>query len=384
MVSSVRAQLIRIARVSIGCKMNVVYISASNPRSSIGGAANTASNWIDKLLKNDVNVDVICRGDSDAAVVEDGVTITQLSGLDPREKIANQLSNEEYDVALIQDLWADIALEAAEANDVPTVLSLTTTHAVEAVVSEFAPTRFIANSQYTQQWITSVWGRDSAVVYPHIDFDFYTSPDGPADSVSMINPIEMKGGEIFRTVAEQSSEREFMAKGGWYSFRNNDFSWDLDAIRIQASTFHGAPLDLPDEEITENGPTDVSFEDIENVTFTNTPEILDVYANTAVLLVPSVWQETFGRVVLEAMWNSIPVVASHRGGLPEACGGAGLLVEEFTNPDAWVKQLGKLDDPAVYNGFAERGRARAEEYHENRPAQIDTLKTVLEDAATER
>jgi hypothetical protein len=192
--------------------LKVVYISASNPISSIGGAANTASGWIDELLEHDVEVDVICRGDSDTAVVTDSVTITQLSGLKPQEKIENQLAKAEYDVALIQDLWADIALEAAAATDIPTVLSLTTTHAEADVVSEFSPTRFIANSQYTQQWITSIWGRDSAVVYPHIDFNFYTAPDGPSDSISMVNPIEMKGGNIFRTLAEQFPERKISGK----------------------------------------------------------------------------------------------------------------------------------------------------------------------------
>jgi glycosyltransferase involved in cell wall biosynthesis len=144
------------------------------------------------------------------------------------------------------------------------------------------------------------------------------------------------------------------------------------------------PLDIPDEEIVKNGPTDADFEGVENVTFMSEPSILDIYAKTKVLLVPSIWQETFGRVVLEAMWNGIPVVASHQGGLPEACGGAGLLVEDFTNPAAWAEKLGKFDDSTVYNGFAERGRKRAERYKENLPTQIDTLKMVLEAAAAEQ
>jgi glycosyltransferase involved in cell wall biosynthesis len=365
-------------------RISVVYISASNPISSIGGAANTASKWIDKLLEHDVDVDIICRGESDTSVDEDSNTIKQLSGLKPRKKIENQLEKGKYDVALIQDLWADIALEAAAANDIPSVLSLTTTHAVEDVVSEFSPTRFVANSQYTQQWITSIWGRDSEVVSPHIDFDFYTTPDGPSDSISMINPIEMKGGNIFQAIAEQFPERKFLAKRGWYSFRNEDYSWDLDTLRIQGSAFHGAPISLSDEEIKRNAPTDVNFDDVENVALTSEPGIIDVYAKTNILLVPSIWQETFGRVVLEAMWNGIPVIASHQGGLPEACGGAGLLVEDFTNPEAWMEKLRKLDDPTVYDGFAERGRERTEQYKEDLPAQIDTLKTVLEDAATEQ
>lgn len=363
--------------------MNVVYISATNPVSSIGGAANTARNWIDELRERNVAIDVICRGKSDRSRVEDGVTITELSGLKPHEKIADRIATAEYDVALVQDLWADIALEVAEENDVPTVLSLTTTHASDDVVASFSPTRFVANSRYTQQWITSVWGRDSTVVYPYIDFDFYTAPDGPSDRVSMINSIEMKGGRTFRSIAERLSEREFLAKGGWYSFRNDDFSWDPEALHIQGNTFHGAPLELPAAEILEHGPTDVPLDDLDNVTFTSEPGILNVYAKTGILLVPSVWEETFGRVVLEAMWNRIPVLASHRGGLPEACGGAGLLVEDVTEPDAWVEKLEKLDDPAVYDGFAERGRERAQEYKATLSTQIETLKTVLADAAAE-
>ncbi|PCR90101.1 glycosyltransferase family 4 protein [Natrinema ejinorense] len=363
--------------------MNVVYISATNPISSIGGAANTANKWIDELRERNVGIDVICRGESDTSRVEDGVEITELSGLKPRDKIVDRLATAEYDVALVQDLWADIALEAAEANDVPTVLSLTTTHATDDVVADFSPTRFVANSRYTQQWITSIWGRDSTVVYPYIDFDFYTAPEGPSDRISMINPIEMKGGRTFRAVAERVPDRDFLAKGGWYSFRTDDFSWDPETLHIQGNTFHGAPLELPAEEILQHGPTDVGFDDLDNVTFTSEPGILAVYAKTGVLLVPSVWEETFGRVVLEAMWNGIPVVASHRGGIPEACGGAGLLVEEGAEPDAWVDALEKLDDPAVYDGFAERGRERAEEYRATLPDQIDTLKAVLAEATAE-
>lgn len=363
--------------------MKVVYISATNPISSISGAANTADKWIDELRERGVEIDVICRGESDASRVEDGVRITELSGFKPREKIADRLTEREYDVALVQDLWADIALEAADEHDIPTVLSLTTTHATDEAVADFSPTRFVANSRYTQQWITSVWGRDSTLVYPHIDFDFYTAPEGPSDRVSMINPIDMKGGRTFRTVAERIPNREFLAKGGWYSFRSDDFSWDVEMLHIQGSTFHGAPPNVPDAKILERGPTDVDFDGLENVAFTSEPGILDVYAETGILLVPSVWAETFGRVVLEAMWNRIPVVASHHGGLPEACGGAGLLVDEFTDPDAWVDKLEKLDDPAVYEGFAERGRERAEEYKARLPDQIEALKTALAEAAAE-
>ncbi|WP_459192817.1 glycosyltransferase family 4 protein [Halosimplex sp. J119] len=363
--------------------MRVAYISASDPVGSIGGATNTARNWLDELDDRGVTVDVICRGESDESVVRDGARVTRLSELQPREQIENRLADGEYDVVLTQDMWADIALEAADAVGVPSVLSLTTTHADEDVVTELSPTRFVANSEFTQQWITAVWGRDSTLVYPHIDFEFYTAPDRQSDRVSMVNPIEMKGGRTFRAVAERLPEREFYAKGGWYAFRNDDFSWDLDTLRLQGSTFHGAPLETPYRAVAAEAPTDVDLEGVENATFEPDAGILETYARAAVLLVPSVWAETFGRVVLEAMWNGVPVVASHRGGLPEACGGAAKLVDEVTDPEAWTAALRNLDDPAVYEAFAERGRERAEAYRAALPDQTDALASVLADAASE-
>lgn len=363
--------------------MDVAYVSASNPISGVGGATNTANRWIEELRDRGAAVDVFCRGKTDRTDEVDGIAVRTFADLAPREALADALAAGEYDVALVQDLWADVALDAAGAAGVPTVLSLTTTHADEEVVAALDPTRFVANSRFTQQWITSVWGCDSTLVRPHIDFGFYDVPEAPGDAVSMLNPVDLKGGHTFRAVAEACPDREFRAKGGWYGFRDPDFSWDLDALRMQGSAFHGAPLSVPDERILANAPEDVPLDDLDNVTFTSERGIREFYAATRVLLVPSVWAETFGRVVLEAMWNGIPVVASHRGGLPEAAGGAAVLVEEFTDPDAWVEALRTLDDPDIYEGFAERGRARAERYRASLPEQTDRLEAVLAEAAAE-
>ncbi len=38
-----------------------------------------------------------------------------------------------------------------------------------------------------------------------------------------------------------------------------------------------------------------------------------VFANTKMLLMPSLWFESFGLVAVEAMLNGIPVLASDRG-----------------------------------------------------------------------
>ena len=47
----------------------------------------------------------------------------------------------------------------------------------------------------------------------------------------------------------------------------------------------------------------------------------DYFALTRILLVPSVWQEPFGRVAAEAMINGIPPLVGNRGALPHVFGG---------------------------------------------------------------
>ena len=51
------------------------------------------------------------------------------------------------------------------------------------------------------------------------------------------------------------------------------------------------------------------------------------YAVSKLLLVPSLWNESFGLVAAEAMLNGIPVLASNRGALPETIGDAGFLFD---------------------------------------------------------
>jgi len=55
----------------------------------------------------------------------------------------------------------------------------------------------------------------------------------------------------------------------------------------------------------------------------------DIFENTRVLLVPSVWEEPSGRVVAEALVNGVPPApppVSDRGGLAESRNGAGFVL----------------------------------------------------------
>jgi L-malate glycosyltransferase len=72
-----------------------------------------------------------------------------------------------------------------------------------------------------------------------------------------------------------------------------------------------------------------------------------------------VWQEQFGRVLVEAMACRVPVVGSDSGAIPEVIGDAGLIFPEG-DAQALAAQLRRLiESPALCAELADRGRERA-------------------------
>jgi glycosyltransferase involved in cell wall biosynthesis len=87
-----------------------------------------------------------------------------------------------------------------------------------------------------------------------------------------------------------------------------------------------------------------------------------LYGMARLMLVPSAWDETWGRVVTEAQLNGIPVVASDRGGLPESVGSGGMLLHFEDDPSLWAEAVGRLwDDPVCHADYAARALCRAQQ-----------------------
>jgi glycosyltransferase involved in cell wall biosynthesis len=64
-----------------------------------------------------------------------------------------------------------------------------------------------------------------------------------------------------------------------------------------------------------------------------------VYSRALVTMVPSRWAEAFPRAIIESQFLGIPVVASARGGIPEAIADASMLVDDIEDPEEWVRRL---------------------------------------------
>jgi len=80
-----------------------------------------------------------------------------------------------------------------------------------------------------------------------------------------------------------------------------------------------------------------------------TDDPAELYGDARVVLVPSTYPEAWGRVAGEAQASGIPVIASAVGGLPEAVGDGGLLVDPRAGVDGWLEAFALLwDDAAAY------------------------------------
>jgi glycosyltransferase involved in cell wall biosynthesis len=208
-------------------------------------------------------------------------------------------------------------------------------------------------STYLKSYIQRWGGLDSFVasipVYGVPPFPHLSSIDNP--HVTMVNPSKIKGLPIFLELARRFRGVKFAAVPTW-------------ATSAADRTALGS---LPNVEILPPSA-----------------DVDDLFRRSRVLLVPSLWGEAFGLVVVEAMLRGIPVLASDVGGLREAKLGVDFLlpvrrIERYEsrrdengmpipvvpdqNVDAWDGALRKvLSDKGEFNRISVESRKAAMDY----------------------
>lgn len=155
--------------------------------------------------------------------------------------------------------------------------------------------------------------------------------------ITFINPLPEKGASVFAALARRARaalpEAEFLvveARGTWRAA--------AERLRLDPQDFgniHVSPMRT---------------------------DLRAVYANTRVLLVPSLWHDSGPTVIAAALLNGIPVLGSASGGIPEMLAGSGRVFElppalhaswESAAPDdvvtPWLDALTRLlRDEAFY------------------------------------
>jgi glycosyltransferase involved in cell wall biosynthesis len=184
----------------------------------------------------------------------------------------------------------------------------------------------IANSDFTARRIETLLGVSPPVMPPLIELERYRV-EQTGDSVLLVNPSLRKGVELFFRLAAARPDVPFLAVESWTVHA----TWRT-VLMNRARSLGNVALWPPVEDMRE------------------------AYARTRLVLMPSIHEETFGRVVAEAQLSGIPALVSDRGALPETLGAGGLSVPLDAGFDAWLAAFDRLwDDRDLY----ERSRAAA-------------------------
>lgn len=102
----------------------------------------------------------------------------------------------------------------------------------------------------------------------------------------------------------------------------------------------------------------------ESITFLGFVEPDRFFEDLDLLVVPSLWDEPFGRVVIEGYSYNVPPVVSDRGGLPELVedGQTGWIVDP-ERPETLTRQLERLiDDPDLIRSCRENTDKKLQDY----------------------
>jgi glycosyltransferase involved in cell wall biosynthesis len=250
----------------------------------------------------------------------------------PAIAITETLGRFAPDVAILHPDRADDLYSALRAARQPTLVYL---RDAEFGRLGFVPERaagvgYVANSHFTASAARAAFGIDATVVPPLIQPERYaTTVSG--DEVLFVNPVAEKGVDLAFDIAALCTRRRFRFVEGW----------PLDARRWQALQGRAQPL--------------------ANVTLQrSSQDMRPVYARARAVIVPSRWQEAWGRIVTEAQLNGIPVLASRIGGLPESVGDGGVLLASTAGAAAWAAEIERLfDEPGHHATMSRRARDRA-------------------------
>ena len=140
-------------------------------------------------------------------------------------------------------------------------------------------------------------GLVSTPLEPPIDWSTVLAPVDSRAFVTFVHPAPHKGLFLFARLADMLGSRRP----------------DIPLLVVQSGQSGGSLNNIPGIDFHCQSPQIMAAPPVA------TPA--EYFALTRILLVPSVWEEPFGRVAAEAMINGIPAIVGNRGALPDVVGG---------------------------------------------------------------
>lgn len=198
----------------------------------------------------------------------------------------------------------------------------------------------ISNSNWVNDSFKTLVNVPKLVVYPPLTIDKYKVNNKDAKAITMVNLIDLKGGNLFWQLARVMPDREFIAVKGGYG---NQIMY---------------PKDLPNVTIMENQD-----------------DMREVFKKSRIILMPSSY-ESWGRVGMEAAVSGIPTIATATEGLLESLGNSGVFLEN-RDVASLVEAIRLLDDEETYKKHSEFAKNRALEVSSKFNSQIDDVEKAM-------
>lgn len=233
--------------------------------------------------------------------------------------------------------------------DLPIVLYV---HDIEGTLPLFRDVKdqlasIVTNSKFMASRIKEMWSRDCEVVYPVPDLRAYDGSKSSGRFITFFNPLPHKGLGIAHTlVTRRFQDRPFLFVEGFIDPEAHGISLIRSGNLVHAR---------------------------------RSPDVATIYVMSRTVIIPSQWEEPFGRIAVEAMHSRIPVIASRTGGLIESVGDGGVLIDDFSDVDRWVEEIERLDDPKERRRQIEAGKKYVKRFSLDR--EVDKLVGILRQVA---
>ncbi len=295
--------------------MRVLLTATASYAPPRGGATRSNLIWINHLASAGHECRIVCGPSAAGAELRHHPAVTHLPVEDPSRRVQTlrrEISAFRPDWVLVssEDLGHGLLREAHHSAPGRVVYLAHTPQFYPFGPASWNPDReaadlvaesagIVAIGRHMAEYIERNLGRSAVVIHPPIygwgPFANYANFD--AGLIAMINPCAVKGLSIFLDLAERLPALQFGAVPGWGTTTED---------RRELARLPNVRL-LP-----------------------NPPFIDDILRNSRVLLMPSLWYEGFGLIVMESMLRGIPVVSSDAGGLKEAKRGTGYVIPVHT------------------------------------------------------
>ena len=289
--------------------MRILLTSNASHDPAKGGSTRSNLVWLERLAAGGHACQVVCSGAGESRSARNGVSILSVADLVRRRGALTreiETFRPDFVLASSEDVSHLLLREAYGAAPDRLVYLAHTPQFYPFGPASWNPDRRAAEivraaraivviGHHMQGYVREHLASEAVVIHPPIYGDPPFARFGSFDEgeVLMINPCAVKGIAIFLEMARMFPQVRFTALKGW-----GTTSRDLRAL--------------------EKEPNVTVMESVGNIE--------EALSRTRILLMPSLWYEGFGLIVMEAMLRGIPVIASNSGGLEEAKQGTRFIV----------------------------------------------------------